>query len=101
MISARQGFLLLLHAPAAGFGDRVQLGRLAGAQRHRPLAQVLQVVMGQDDFREVDALALAAKLQQRQQALVKDGALLDGGVAVVEDLGEERVEPDESAHVAS
>ena len=56
--------------------------------------------MGQHHFREVDAFALAAELQQRQQALVEDRALLDGRVAVVEDLRQERVEPDERAHVA-
>ena len=56
--------------------------------------------MGQDDLREIDAFALAAELQQRQQPLVEDGAFLDGGVAVVEDLRQERVEPDEGAHVA-
>src|ERR1035437_1903442 len=55
--------------------------------------------MGQDHFREVDALTLAAKLEQRQQTAVEDGALLYGGVAVVEDLGKERVEPDERTHV--
>ncbi len=58
------------------------------------------MVVGQDDLREVDAFALAAELQQRQQPLEEDRALLDGGVAVVEDLRQERVEPDEGAHVA-
>jgi len=47
--------------------------------------------MGQHHFREVDARALAAEFEQRQQALVEDGPLLDGGVAVVEDLREEGV----------
>ena len=64
------------------------------------LPEVLQIVVRQHDLREVDAFALAAELQQRQQALVEDGALLDGGVAVVEDLRQERVEPEERAHVA-
>ena len=94
-------FLLLLHAAAACFGDRLQLGRLAVRQRHGPLALVLQVVVREHHFREVDALALAAKLQQRQQALVEDRALLDGRVAVVEDLRQERVEALKRAHVAS
>ena len=93
MISFRQRLLLLLNAPAAGFGDRLQLGLLAVAERHRLLALVLQVVVGQHDLRQVDPLALAAELQQRQQALVEDRALLDRRVAVVEDLRQERVEP--------
>ena len=32
--------------------------------------------------------------------LIEDGPLLDGRVAVVEDLRQERVEPQEGAHVA-
>jgi hypothetical protein len=40
--------------------------------------------MGQHHLRQVHALALAAEVQQGQQALVEDGPLFDGGVAVVE-----------------
>ncbi|MDP2823093.1 MAG: hypothetical protein Q8O52_10520 [Sulfuritalea sp.] len=45
-------------------------------------------------------LPQGCRLQQRQQALVEDGALLDGSVAVVEDLRKEGIEPDVCAHVA-
>ena len=57
------------------------------------------MVVGQHDLRQVNALALSAELQQRYQSLVEDGSLLDGGVAVVEDLGKERVQTHEGAHV--
>ncbi len=88
-----------MHTAATGFGDRLNFGRLAFSQRHGLGTAGLQVVMRQHHFREVDTFALAAKFQQRQQALVEDGALFDGGVAVVEDLRKEGIEPDEGAYV--
>lgn len=42
--------------------------------------------MRQNYLRQVDAFALAAKLQQRDKPLVEDRALLDGGIDEVEDL---------------
>ena len=70
------GFFLFLHAAAARFGDRRQLRRVAAGQRQRARSLVFQVVVRQHDFGQVDAFAFAAKFQQRQQALVADGALL-------------------------
>ena len=92
-------FVLLVELTAAGFGDGVQLRRLTGAQGHGLAAGVLEVVMRENYFGEADALALATEFQQRQQALVEDGALLDGRVAVIEDLRKEGVEPNERTQV--
>ena len=49
------------------------------------------MVMRENNFREVNALTLSTELQEREQALVEDEPLLDGGIPVIEDLGEEGV----------
>ena len=76
-----------------------QMAARAEDERHGLLAEILQVVMRQYDLGNVDAFALPAEFQQRQQALVEDRPLLDVRVAVVEDLRQERVEPQERTHV--
>ena len=55
--------------------------------------------MRQHDLRQVDPFALAAELQQPEHLPEEDGALLDGGVAVVEDLRQVGVEPLKRRHV--
>ncbi|EXI77156.1 MAG: hypothetical protein AW10_03972 [Candidatus Accumulibacter appositus] len=57
------------------------------------------MVMGQHDFRQINAFPLTAKLQQRQEALVEDRAFLDGRVAVIEYLRQEGVEADEGTEI--
>jgi len=90
------GFFFFVQGTAAGLGNGFQLGGFALVQGHGPPPGVPQVVMGEDHFGEVNALALAAKFQQGQQAFEKDGAFLNGGVAVIEDLGQEGVQADSS-----
>ena len=50
-------------------------------------------MVGEHDPREVYPCALAAEFQQWQQPPVEQRAFLHRGVSVVENLGEERVEP--------
>jgi hypothetical protein len=86
---------LVLHLARARLVGDVQLHRLAHRQLQRRLAQALDCVGRQLQRRQIHALALAAESQQQVQQSEEDGALLDGGVAVVEELRQEAV----SAHV--
>ena len=91
MISASRAFSFSCTDPEPASVIGASLSALAVAQVERRLALVLQGVMGQHDLRQVDALALAAELQQRHQPLEEEEPLLDGRVAVVEHLRQEAV----------
>jgi hypothetical protein len=55
-----------------------------------PLALVDELVVGEDDLRDVHSFPLASELQQRDQTAEEDVTSLDVSVAVVENLREAR-----------
>src|SRR5579859_5384232 len=79
--------------------QRRQFGCFTISKRQLPIALTLQAVMGEFDLREVNAFALATKLQQRDQPPIKHEPLLDGVVAVVENLRQKAVHALERAYV--
>jgi len=56
-------------------------------------------MVGEHDFGEINAFTFSAKIKQWQQTLEKDSSLLKRRVAVVEDLGEEGIEPDKCTQI--
>ena len=92
----QQRLLLFLHSAGAGLREGLKKPLLAVRQRQVPLALVLEPVVRELHLGQVDALALATELQQRDQPPEEDGPLLDGGVAVVENLRQEGIDALES-----
>ena len=55
--------LLFLYRAGAGFGQWVEFRGLAMTERQCPLALILEVVVSEDDFRQLDPFAFAAEFQ--------------------------------------
>ena len=51
-------------------------------------------------MKKIDVLALTAKLEEREQTLIEDVTAFDGGVSVIEYLGEKGVDVLEGSHMS-